>query len=170
MPLPAALTRAQLFLAECGDVEISAFWGTQIVRLEELVLSSAQIEATWAAQIPTEILPAAGKIRAIPFLSLMGQANLGGRRWVKQFISGIALVGELSQRHKYPASRKEVIPLTAVWPIRRQLRAFSLAGSKIRRRKRIAALGRISTPSKNWLADRPLQAFPRGPILRPVSP
>ena len=114
IPLPPSSTRAQLSPAECGRFGIAAFWGKQIERLEKLVVSSDPVEAIWASQIPPPILPAAGKLRASPFLSLMGRANLGGRLWMKQLIFASPLVGELSQRHTYPDSRKEVSP-----PLRR---------------------------------------------------
>ena len=109
IPLPPALIRAQLFLSGCNDDRISAFWGMQILLLEKLVLASTETESRWSAQIPPAIRPAAGKVKVKAMLSLMKQANLGGQRWVKQFIFGFPLVGELSQRDVYPPSRKEVL-------------------------------------------------------------
>ena len=108
--LPAALARAQLFLSECNDSQISAFWDKRIFLLEKLVLASTETEARWAAQIPPAIRPADGEIKVTAMLPLMKQANMGGQRWMKQFISGFPLVGELIQLGVYPPSRKEVSP------------------------------------------------------------
>ena len=104
------LARSQIFPSACKDGQISAFWDQQIRRLGELALDSSETEAHWEAQISPAIRPAAGKVKVVAILSPMDQANMGGRRWVKQFIFGIPLVVELSQRDGYPPSRKEVIP------------------------------------------------------------
>ena len=110
IPLPAALISSQIFLSECNDSQISAFWDKQIFLLEKLVLASTETEARWAAQIPPAIRPAAGKAKVTALLSLMKQASLGGQRWMNQFVFGFPLVGEISQLGVYPPSRKEVSP------------------------------------------------------------
>ena len=104
------MARAQLFLSECNDSQISAFRDKLIFLLEKLVLASSETEARRTAQIPPAIRPEAGKVKVTAMLSLMKQANLGGQRWVEQFSSASALVGERSRLGVYPPSRKEVTP------------------------------------------------------------
>ena len=110
IPPTPALPRDQHFLARCDGQSISSLWGKQLIRLEQLISSLSHTEALWSDQIPHTIQPAAGKLKAVALLSLMGQANLGGKRWADQFISGFPLIGELIQQGVYPASPKEVIP------------------------------------------------------------
>ena len=78
MPLPVALTRAQLFLSERDGQAISDFSREQIGRLEGLVSASTPTGADWSALIPPAIRPVAGKLMVAPFLSLMDLSNLGG--------------------------------------------------------------------------------------------
>ena len=52
----------------------------QIGRMEWLFSSSTQTEANWSAQTPAADRPAANKLKIAPFLPLMDQDNLGGRR------------------------------------------------------------------------------------------
>ena len=57
-----------------------SFLVMQIGRMEWLFSSSTQTEANWSAQTPAADRPAANKLKIAPFLPLMDQDNLGGRR------------------------------------------------------------------------------------------
>ena len=93
-------------MAHTPSTRISSFWEEQLSRLENLVKDSSETQQRWNNLIPVEIKPAAGKLQLPALMSLMLQNNLGGSRWLQQFLFGFRLTGTLSQKHVFPQKDK----------------------------------------------------------------
>ena len=74
--------------------------------MEKLVAETITINREWGKLTPSDIRPAAGKLRLSALMSLMYQQNLGGPIWLQQFLFGFKLTGIMSQKHTFPQSEK----------------------------------------------------------------
>ena len=155
IPLPDSVKNAVSFLSEAKHAQVETFWSDQLSRLALLVKEAEPINNQWNSLIPSEIAPAAGKIKLAAFLSLMLHCGLGGSRWCRQFIFGFDLVGILSQSGTFPVDPRteDERPLSGV---------KLLASATSRFRERSAASGKknekilwkeaLEQQAKGWLA------------------
>lgn len=86
--------------------------------LEQLVCDAAPSQRERYSHTPGKLIGAAGKFKFIAFMTLMGQAQLGGNSWLLQFTWGFPITGDLSQRGVCPTD-KTVDPSpdpNLIWP------------------------------------------------------
>ena len=118
-PLPPSTTWAMSFVKDCNPAAIQIFWTKQLNRLRGLVRDSAPVEKAWLEATPDAIRPATGKIKLVALASLMNQLDLGGSKWIKQFIHGFRLTGTFSQKSTFPLDPRvtadEQVPLKAIF-------------------------------------------------------
>ena len=111
-PLPASTARASLLLRDPPVNSFLSFWSAQLNRLDELISATTQLQKRWAAIIPQETLPAAGKLRLVALAPLSRSCGLVGAIWIRQFPSGLPLIGRLSQKGCFPVKDKETAKKT----------------------------------------------------------
>ena len=85
-----------------------SFWNAQLTKLDELIIAASPTQTEWGALIPTDIRPAAGKIKVAALFHLSQSCGLWGGAWARQLLFGFPLVGRLSQGGCFPVKSKAV--------------------------------------------------------------
>ena len=93
IPLPADVMEAVTFLNGTADSAIRTRWADQLDRLARLDEACDPLQRLWNSHIPPELAKVTGPIRSVTLLHLMSQLQMGGDRWLKQFIYGFRVRG-----------------------------------------------------------------------------
>ena len=154
IPLPGEIADALTFTMNTPlEIQVD-FWREQLDRVQVLVDKAEEQQAFWYSQTPVTISHATGKFKFLAFTTLMDQYGLGGRNWMRQFVWGFPITGDLSQSGVYPKDPQAVpAPDTAtIW-----------ADAESRFRSRAAGSGRLNEGTlwnesmeqvkKGWLSD-----------------
>ena len=106
IPLPADVMEAVTFLNGTADSAIRTRWADQLDRLARLDEACDPLQRLWNSHIPPELAKVTGPIRSVTLLHLMSQLQMGGDRWLKQFIYGFRVRGTFSQSGIFPIDPK----------------------------------------------------------------
>ena len=88
-------------------LKLSSNFGTNIfLQWLPWLQPRSPLEAQRAKLTPPKIASAEGKIEIVAVMSISTQFSLGGERWLRQFLFGIDMAGQISQRFRYPVSRR----------------------------------------------------------------
>ena len=96
-PPPSAIQSTN-FLRDCEPQLILKFLDAHLSRLGDLAVGSGFLESTGEGLAPSQIAPAAGRVKLAAHSDLEHQCDLGGQVWIRRFLCGFQLVGDLSQR------------------------------------------------------------------------
>ena len=129
-------------------------------RLGKLVREAEPYQSERYSQTPGNIAEATGKFKFVSFVIIMGQFNLGGKRWLRKFVRGSPITGELSQSVVRPTD-KSVDPapdLAAIWEdsATRYKSREQGSGWPNAEHLRAEALDQVE---KGWLDPHPLFCF-----------
>lgn len=117
IPLPGEIPLSLEFTTTTPYPIQGEFWREQLDRVQNLVGRAEPLQKEWYSHTPNAIRPATGKFRFLAFMMLMGQYGLGGKAWLRQFVWGFPITGDLSQAGVYPRD-PSVTPApdtTALW-------------------------------------------------------
>ena len=117
IPLPGELTASIDWISEVPTTAATEFWEEQLIALKNLVSDAASTQVKWDSFRPPELGGAGGGARSVAILSLLRQFNLGGDRWMSQFIFGFPTCGIFSQSGVFPTCDKAKPPvsLSVLW-------------------------------------------------------
>ena len=82
------------------------FWEGQLKRVKLVVDQAADLQQKWYQKVDPRTQSATGKFNFVATMSLMGQYNLGGKSWLRQFVWGFPIAGDLIQSGVYSMGPK----------------------------------------------------------------
>ena len=93
--------------------QIRSFRARQPAKLASLSQMAAPAQAARGALIPPDTSYHAGRIRPAVLEPLLSAQGMGGSRWLRQFVFGFPIIGQLDQEGVFPQSTKELpTPIT----------------------------------------------------------
>ena len=115
--IPPEIDTSLNWLATTDPSIVINFWDIQLVKLKKLVAAAASSQSKWNDLIPREIRGAQKKFKSVAFHQLLSHLNLGGDKWIGQFIFGFPTTGILSQEGVFPHNAKNTIPaqISSLW-------------------------------------------------------
>ena len=102
IPLPEEISEAISFMLSTLLSPQADFWTDQLARVRLVVEQASDLQREWYQKVDPRIHCAAGKFNFIAMMSLMDQFNMGGKAWLRQFVWGFPITGDLSQAGVYP--------------------------------------------------------------------
>ena len=103
-PIPLTVRRSINLLASNSHDDIRQFWDRQICLLRRLVEERKSRSDSWYSRAPPELKNSHRRFPLDIWATLMGLFELGGSKWLDQFVFGFSISGELSQRFAFPPS------------------------------------------------------------------
>ena len=81
--------------------------------IDQLASQAHTAETSWRTLIPADLRPASGDIQLASLTHLSLSFGFGGENWMRQFLFGFKLIGNLSQVHCFPRNDKDARKLPA---------------------------------------------------------
>ena len=85
-PLPVEIQESISFIKKVGGETAMAFWNDQLQKVKQIVVHARETQLTWEAAFPLTGNAKPPSLRTVALLHLMKCFDLGGDRWIKQFI------------------------------------------------------------------------------------
>ena len=154
IPLPREIDESLEFATNTQTEVLLKFWSRQLQKVEQIVHEEKQTQEQWGPSTPNDLKGNLPSLRTVALLDIMTKFGLGGERWMRQFIFGSPIVGELEQTGAFPreASERPPHPINEIW-------TGNAACYKLRARASGALNAttlRADSPDqvkKGWLAD-----------------
>ena len=117
IPLPAEIKASLSFIQDVDANEVTDFWLEQLAVVRGIVRDAAPIQKQWEDAIPSAGTAKPPTLRTVALLHLMKTFGLGGDRWIRQFIFGFPIVGEIEQTGVFPRDDAKHPPpdLNGIW-------------------------------------------------------
>ena len=165
IPIPPEILNSSEWISSAPHDEIISFRNTQYSSIQQLVHDAAPAQAGWENLSPQVLRPATERFQAVAFHQLLIHFNLGGVRWVGQFVHGFPTSGIIIQEGVFPTSDKPLHPpirLKQIWksPTKRFKERARSSGFKNAQPLRGEALTQVS---KGWL-EGPREIPPNGTV------
>ena len=144
------------FIRSVSKEEAVEFWTSQLARVREIVKMAELTQAQWEELIPGGPDKYIPSLRTVALLHLMRNFDLGGDHWVRQFVFGFPIVGEVEQTGVFPRDTKLTPPpvLTNIW-----------TGNSARFQTRARASGHLRA---QFLWDEAIDQVSKGWLSKPV--
>ena len=116
-PLPNEIRDPLTFIQKVGKLTAQSFWQGQLSRVKQIVTEAGGTQELWEAAIPTIGNARPPSLRTVALLHLMKSFDLGGDKWIKQFVFGFPIVGEIEQTGVSPMDDSQRPPpeVTGIW-------------------------------------------------------
>ena len=117
IPLPPEVVKSLSIVARSDPQALRAWWKLQLEKVRGVVRDASDLQAIWNNATPSSIKPATGKLQTVAIAFLLGNFDLGGEKWIKQFTYGFPIIGNLSQEGVYPRdpSCSPPQPIRDIW-------------------------------------------------------
>ena len=87
IPTPPEIITLAEWISSNPQGAILSFWNAQYTAIQQLVRDAAPTQAAWKDLTPQAIRPETEKFQATAFHQLLRHFNLGGDRWIGQFVT-----------------------------------------------------------------------------------
>ena len=164
VPLPAEIRESLEFIRGAETNDVADFWTKQLMMVRKVVDDAKTIQQQWEDQIPNKEDRRPPSLRTVALLHLMKNFDLGGDRWIRQFVFGFPIIGELEQTGVYPRddSKKGPDPIDGIWKdnlkrFQTRARASGVLNAQLLWNEAMTQV------DKGWLAA-PLPVDPKGNV------
>ena len=168
IPLPPEVMASVGWISTTDPLTARSFWSDQLVSLRRLVQDASFTQEQWFSSIPFELRGAQSRFCSVAFHQLLRHFDLGGDRWVSQFIFGFPTVGSFSQEGVFPLSEKHPSPspVSSIWrsSVKRFKERARSSGYRFSQELWDEAMSQVAS---GWLIE-PLTFLRRA--IRPFSP
>ena len=115
-PLPSEVKASLEFIQNVTYEEATEFWTAQLSKVRGIVAAAAT-QMKWEAASPCAATRRPRSVRAVALLHLMKCFGLGGDRWMRQFVFGFPIIGEIEQTGVFPrdAAKRPPPPIGEIW-------------------------------------------------------
>ena len=117
VPLPGEIRESLEFIKGAETNDVADFWTKQLMTVRQVVDDAKMTQRQWEDLIPNKEHRKPPSLRTVALLHLMKNFDLGGGRWVRQFVFGFPIIWELEQTGVYPRddSKKQPGPIDGIW-------------------------------------------------------
>lgn len=77
------------------------FWLDQLSRVREIVTDADPLQGSWAARKPAGLKGYNVTLKTVAICDILGRFGRGGPRWVRMFVFGFPIVGNIAQSGVY---------------------------------------------------------------------
>ena len=95
VPLPDEIRESLEFIKGAETADISEFWTNQLMMVRKIVDDAKLTQQQWEDLIPNKEHRRPPSLRTVALLHLMKNFDLGGDRWIQQFVFGFPIIGDL---------------------------------------------------------------------------
>ena len=105
VPMTDEIRNSIAFIAKIDRQNAEDFWTSQLGKIRKIVNDAEPTQRVWEMRRPKELSGTPSPLRTVALAHLMGNFDIGGGKWLRQFIHGFDIIGTFEQKGGFPARR-----------------------------------------------------------------